>query len=349
VTARFGSPNLASAVAACTFAAVASGCIGAPDERTEPESNAETATASQPRETASTEAWIVVERTTGPTESHPSSAVIARFVRARGSAAINETARDAAGVSPVLPALGECNVPGSAASPRAGVRGDGDGVFAAPLHFGAGVASPSHRDHRGHLDRGAVELLDVGRMFVGAPAETDASSTDSFELTARALPDPTGLVTGVVYSTHYVPTSFAAMGSGRKPITLRVEGRSADVGGVLTEAPTPPDITNVHAKRTESGLAIAWSRASTMSDTPPIILIEHRSTNGRVLRRCVCEDSGTFVLRDRAFGAASEHADAHAHDGEVWVHRIHRHAFVARGIQRGELRFDVARIVGIER
>ena len=65
------------------------------------------------------------------------------------------------------------------------------------------------------------------------------------------------------------------------------------------------------------------------------------ATSAAPATRCLFDDGGHATLEASAFGALE--------DGTIAVHRLHREAFHARGIDPGEVRFDFARVVSFVR
>ena len=62
---------------------------------------------------------------------------------------------------------------------------------------------------------------------------------------------------------------------------------------------------------------------------------------GTPVMRCLFADNGRAAVASASFGAVEE--------GTLSVHRLHREAFRARGLDSGEVRFDFARAVSFTR
>ncbi|MCL2777812.1 MAG: hypothetical protein FWD73_07390 [Polyangiaceae bacterium] len=180
----------------------------------------------------------------------------------------------------------------------------------------------------------AVELLDVGPVTV-----TDSQGRAT-ALAQRAMPDPAGFVSGVFYSGR----SSEAFTAG-SPVEVHASGGPDLPGGFVVSVPSSHELTDVTVAPTSGGLDITWS-ASNMSDASDaderdLVYVEVLSTSGNLLTRCTAPDTGKLNIAANVIGAALE--------GQLAVHRLHHEAFRAQGIDSGEVRFDLARVVPFHR
>ena len=174
-----------------------------------------------------------------------------------------------------------------------------------------------------------VELLDVGDVSL----ETEGAET---RLSPRQLPDVTDVVSGVVYAravessllpaaTQYVV--HVGGGNGLQPLEVT--------------ALAPGDPGDVRIAGEDSGVLVAsgatvdlsWTAAHPGVDD--VIYVDVRP-NGV---RCVMDGAGHGTVSTMFFDDA----------GTLVVHRLHREALAARGIDSGEVRFDFARTVSYVR
>jgi hypothetical protein len=259
---------------------------------------------------AQTTAVVLIERTVSTGDSTRAGAV-ARFIRMRGGS-VDEDALRMVGASLDFPAMGTC---ASVVSARA----------AAP-------ASGAAR---------TVELVNLGAITVEANGAR-------VSLSPRALPDIVDLVSGVVYSTRApapdalpAETSYVLRGSGRpeldvapfavtatapnEPGELLVQGQDARAPGGLLLAPDAP-------------ADLAWS-AGGPEDVVYVDVTQSAAAGPRNVR-CLFDDGGKAIIPASLFTEG---------EGTMTVHRLHREAFQARGIDTGEIRFDFARAATFRR
>jgi hypothetical protein len=176
-----------------------------------------------------------------------------------------------------------------------------------------------------------VDLIDVGEVAIEA-AETRAT------LAARAFPDVVDLVSGVVYTTRDL---LGAPLPGEGSYTFRVSGSYALPPMVLEgHAPGPLDHLYVagYALRadpiavTREDLAVTWQ--------PPaggdLVYIELASAEDGPLERvrCTFPNDGHAVIGASALPKAASQT--------ISIHLIHREDVAAPGLDRGEIRFDLA-------
>jgi hypothetical protein len=172
----------------------------------------------------------------------------------------------------------------------------------------------------------SVELVDVGNVsFEGAQGKT--------LLFPRAMPDPSGAVSGLFYSAR----AMEAFTPGAR-VQLRVTGSADLPDGFLVNVTSPRDVGDVHAFSSQFGLELAWDADS--ADTRDLVYVDVTAAQ-TLVARCATTDLGRFVVPQATIAGIDE--------GEVAVHRVHREPFRARGIDSGEVRFDLARVVAFRR
>lgn len=173
--------------------------------------------------------------------------------------------------------------------------------------------------------RRALELLDVGALAFEGPQSRAV-------LAPRAMPDPAGVVSGYFYSSR----SAEAFTPGAR-FSLRAAG-SADVESFTATVNAPADFTDVRAAASGTGVEVSWDAPSDPRDTAYLDVL---APAPRVVARCNAADATRFVVPSNVVGMAEE--------GQIAVHRVHREAFRAKGVDPGEIRFDVARVVPFRR
>jgi hypothetical protein len=177
----------------------------------------------------------------------------------------------------------------------------------------------------------AVELLDVGQVTLSSqPNEGAAKST---VLLPRSMPDPAGVVSGVFYSSRSADV-FAP--SSR--VSLRSSG-GADLDGFAVSVTAPRDVTDVRATATAAGLDVSWDASE--ADAHDLVYAEVLSPAPRLVMRCTATDGGHLLIPQASIAGVEE--------GQLAVHRLHKESFKAKGIEPGEVRFDVAKIVTFHR
>lgn len=164
----------------------------------------------------------------------------------------------------------------------------------------------------------SVELLDVGLVTL-----------EGTTLLPRAMPDPAGVVSGVFYSGR---ASDAFAPGGR--VQLRASGGSDLDAAFSVTVAAPREIANVRVADVAGALDVTWDAEPDVRDT---IVIDVLAGAGRMTVRCADADRGRFVVPSAL------------DEGQIVVHRVRREAFRARGIEPGELRFDLARVVPFRR
>lgn len=188
-----------------------------------------------------------------------------------------------------------------------------------------------------------IELLDVGTVTV----EADGVRTN---LVARRLPDVVSLVSGVLYIARG-PEDGAF---GPAHYTVRVAGSaalrgtdSATVPAFEREADAPPTLAAVRVDGQDGAgtvlvdatADVTWEPAAAATNqtaADDVIVIDRTEPSGAATR-CTYADTGRARVTDLQ-GA-----------GVLTLHRVRRVAFVAAGVDRGELRFDFSRALAYRR
>lgn len=237
-------------------------------------------------------AIVVVERTAGPGESVRGDTVTARFLRVR-QGAVDDPALRMAGVAEEIPAPGGCLTPSDA---------------------------PSTMQGR------SVELLDVGQVVL------TGEGAKSTVLLPRSMPDPAGVVSGVLYSSTSRAADLFSPGSR---VSLRSSGGTDLAEGFSVSVGAPREIGDVRVAPSAAGLDVTWDSGD--ADPKDVVYVEVTGPGQRGALRCTATETGHLVLP-----AALE-------DGQVAVHRVHKESFRAKGIEPGEVRFDVAKVVSFRR
>ncbi len=194
-------------------------------------------------------------------------------------------------------------------------------VSLAALAGGASAAAPS------------VELVDVGAVSL----EVNGLET---HLVPRQLPDVTDVVSGVVYARAADPALFS---SGTRYVVHVSGGPDVDPFDVSAAAPADPADVHIAGEDSATGLVvsagapieIAWTTDAT--DDALYIDVQPAAV------RCALD-----TAQRPAEGVAHGTVPASWVDeaGTLVLHRVHREAIVARGLEGGEVRFDFSRSVG---
>ncbi len=240
-------------------------------------------------------AIVAVERTSGPGDSVRGDAVIARFVRVK-EGSVDDPALRMAGVAEDIPVPGACFAPSETT----------------PVIQGR-----------------SVELLDVGPVVL-----TSDASKSSTVLLPRSMPDPAGVVSGVIYSSR----SADVFGAGSR-VSLRSNGGADLLDGFSVSVTAPRDVTDVHVTSVPRGLDVSWDAEG--ADPHDLVYVDVLSPAPRVVMRCTSIDAGRILVPQGSIAGIEE--------GQVAVHRLHKESFKAKGIEPGEIRFDVAKIVPFRR
>jgi hypothetical protein len=239
-------------------------------------------------------AIVVVERTAGPGDAVRGDAVTARFVRVR-QGAVDDPALRMAGVAEDIPVPGTCFAPS---------------------------------DNTPAIQGRSVELLDVGQVIL------TSDGSKSTVLLPRSMPDPAGVVSGVLYSSRSADV-FAA---GSR-VSLRSSGGADLLDGFSVSVTAPREIADVHVASVSSGLDVSWETPE--ADPHDLVYVDVLSPAPRVIVRCTGTDAGHLFVPLGAQPSVDE--------GQIAVHRLHKETFKAKGIEPGEVRFDVAKVVAFRR
>jgi len=180
----------------------------------------------------------------------------------------------------------------------------------------------------------SVDLLDVGVLTTSTlDAHSAAKST---VLLPRSMPDPTGVVSGVFYSARSAEAFTPAA-----RLQLHTSGGPDMPEGFRVDVASPHDVGDVHVSPTGNGLDIGWEVDASTSDARDLVYVDVLGQSSRLVARCTALDVGQMSIPATSLGAID--------DGMVSVHRLHRESFRAKGIEPGEIRFDLARVVAFHR
>ena len=180
-----------------------------------------------------------------------------------------------------------------------------------------------------------VDLLDVGVLTVdGSPAPSGAGGAKSTALLPRSMPDPTGVVSGVFYSARSAEAFAPA-----SRLQFHTSGGPDMAEGFRVDVPSPHDVSDVRVGVAPSlSLDVTWEADAFASD---IVYVDVLGASSRLVARCAAQDVGQLTVPASAIGSLE--------DGQLAVHRLHRESFRAKGIEPGEVRFDIARVVAFHR
>ncbi|HVJ88904.1 MAG TPA: hypothetical protein VM580_03810 [Labilithrix sp.] len=176
----------------------------------------------------------------------------------------------------------------------------------------------------------SVELLDVGPVALTSAADGSPKNT---VLLPRSMPDPAGVVSGVFYSAR--TADVFAPGSR---VSLRADGGADLVDGFSVAVTAPHDVGDVRVASTSTGLDVSWDADDTLHD---LVYVDVLSPAPRVVVRCTSADTGHLFVPQNSIPGIEE--------GQLAVHRLHKESFKAKGIDPGEVRFDVAKVVTFRR
>jgi hypothetical protein len=268
--------------------------------------------------TGSATAVVVVERTASATAAGDSTRAeaVARFVRMR-SGAVDDDALRMVGAAVDFPALGSC----------------------AQLARTPGASAPVR----------SIALVDVGAVSI-------ESAGVRTSLLPRSLPDVADVVSGVVYAARLEKAASDAL-PARGRYTVRASGSpDLDVPPFTVLATAPAEPSDVRIAGSEAGATaidvtaataaptvdLAWEAATASADD--LIYVDIGGATASPVVRCLFTDAGHASIPSAAFGAI-----APSDEGTLTVHRLHRDAFRAAGVDPGEVRFDFARAVAVTR
>lgn len=252
---------------------------------------------------------VVIVERTVDPAGGPRAEASARFVRVSAPSSTHDALRTI-GAAVDLPAPGTC----VSLSTLAGGVTAGTAATAAPW----------------------VELVDVGAVSL----EVAGRET---HLVPRQLPDVTDVVSGVVYARAADATLFPP---AARYLVHVSGGPEVEPFEVTAAAPADPADVHIGGEDAASGLVvaagapveIAWAPDTT--DDSLYVDVQPAAV------RCALEGAqhSTETLA-RATVPASLVDEA----GTLIVHRMHREALVARGLEGGEVRFDFSRSVAYVR
>lgn len=200
-----------------------------------------------------------------------------------------------------------------------------------------GTCSSSQTQEQAALQPRSVDLLDVGALTLGDRDGT--ASAKSTVLLPRTMFDPTGGVSGVFYSAR---SSEAFTPSSR--LQLSTTGGSDLPEGFRINVASPREVTDVRVSSDTRNLDVQWDATKAddgTDDGRDLVYVDVLSPSARLVARCTTLDMGHLVISAASLGAVEE--------GQLSVHRLHRESFRSKGIDPGEIRFDVARVVTFRR
>jgi hypothetical protein len=180
-----------------------------------------------------------------------------------------------------------------------------------------------------------VELVDVGTVSL------DVGGHET-HLIPRQLPDVTDVVSGVVYARA---TDSALFPSSARYL-VHVSG-GPDIEPFEVSAAAPADPADVHiAGEDGAGLVVAAGAPIDVAWTPDTTDDSLYVDVQPAAVRCALD---TGLHSDDSTVHATVPASLVDEAGTLVVHRMHREALVARGLQGGEVRFDFSRSVAYVR
>jgi hypothetical protein len=144
------------------------------------------------------------------------------------------------------------------------------------------------------------------------------------------MPDPAGVVSGYFYSAR---SADAFMPGSR--VVLRSSGSPDLPEGFTLNATAPKELIDLHVTPTVDGLDVSWDASD--ADGRDLVYADVLSPAPRVALRCVANDAGHLTV------------PSSIDEGQLAVHRLHKESFRAKGIEPGEIRFDVSKVVTFRR
>lgn len=176
----------------------------------------------------------------------------------------------------------------------------------------------------------AVQLLDFGSVSV----DTAESTTP---LVPRLVPDVTDFISGVVYGARFEGSNAPTQG----PVSIRVDGKGdANPFAIsIADAHAPANVAfdgepfDANAPLEFGGtldLVVTWN-----AEAGDDVVYFEIDGGGGERATCAYSDLGTATLPAALFARDG---------GTLTMHRLHREAILARGIDDGEARFDFARV-----
>ena len=181
----------------------------------------------------------------------------------------------------------------------------------------------------------SVQLLDIGAVAMTA----NGLQT---QLTTRRVPDVVNLVSGVVYARSVEPEVLPPAAR----YEIRVSGSSdPELSQLMLGGAAPPELADVRVGGEDASAAsVVFSTAAVNLGWEPgapadLVYVDVRAQGATV--RCAFPDNGEAQIPPEAFAVGDE--------GTLGIHRLHREAIHAAGIDSGEMRFDFARTVAYSR
>ena len=280
-------------------------------------------------DTSSTHAALVtIERTSDSAKAE----VVARVVRIGGAGSLDEPALRLAGFADDLSTakLGTCL---SGARPASAAP-----VPATPAAFAARAGNRN------------LELLELGQVAL------DLGDGIKTPLVARHVPDPAGVLSGVMYNARIGEATLAGPSARASVKAAGVQNDPESIGFVAQVA-VPADVANLRIagqdpkdfSAPQGPVEVTWltaERSDRNGDLEDLVVFEVRGTDpSRPMSRCTFPDTGRAIVP-----VASD-------EGTVVVHRIHRERFhldfsspkTRRDRDEGEIRFDTSRTIAFTR
>ena len=237
-------------------------------------------------------------------------------------------------------------------------------AFEAPPSFGCVALSDELDAAAGR----ALELADVGSLQVVQTASTSTGQSTggagahAFSLVPRQVPDPVGLVGGVLY---YAPSTELSQVVPGARYSVRATG-SPGVPSFELSGTSPFEVSDVRIAGQSAGqfpqaraalsaaqsvIDVAWTTPDTARETGDIFFIDIVVHNSNGTLRCAADAFGASIPSPALAAPGQEETN-----GTISVHRVHREqrARSSAGSQRGplessELRFDFSRVVAFTR
>ncbi|HMJ14955.1 MAG TPA: hypothetical protein VK524_26260 [Polyangiaceae bacterium] len=177
---------------------------------------------------------------------------------------------------------------------------------------------------------GYVEFMEAGDIRL-------ATTQGATQLSARAFPTITDLISGVVYTTRdrsadAIPAgeryAISIAGNGSLgPLTLNVQAPRALDGVTVAGVP----LAEVQTVSTAQPIELAW----TAGESNDVLVTEFATLDGSAGTLCTFrDDAGRATLPAGMLDTEGA--------GRLVIRRVSSHKFVKPGIDRGELRFDFA-------
>jgi hypothetical protein len=177
-------------------------------------------------------------------------------------------------------------------------------------------------------------------------------------LVARHVPDPAGVLSGVMYNARIGDASLA--GSARASVRAAGAPNDPEAVGFVAQVAVPADVANLRFagqdpkefSASQGPVEVTWlvpdrsDRSDRIADLEDLVIFEVRGTDpSRPTSRCTFPDTGRAIV------------PIVVDEGTVVVHRIHRERFhldfstpkSRRDRDEGEIRFDTSRTIAFTR